>query len=422
MICQICSNDYGGLVIPMQMHCCGQHLCEDCAEGYRAAKAAKLKSNRVMVKCLFCGQNYHSFRGKPWSLNRGMIEALGITVDVRPAARVSLTTITTPSPPNTNSPPIRSLRRRQAALAPAADIRPVAREGLPNSHNSPTSSSSSLRHRAASSPPIRRVDPTETEGDESLDSTSNRGRKKSRVGSSNRLATPGHPRTGDERDWFSSAQLEGIRVFRIRQFRSRAVCKDTDPCGRRPALWDLKTGSVLNEADYLPMDRFPSGSSFSSASIAKFCAEERPADNEKTIQRNNDTKFAGMAKGNIVALNIPSKHKGMHEACFGVVQDDVVRVENTSNLEINEGFPTPPDFHNIKRLLVRKVSWKRRALFTDLRSADEKYCNWLRESNPIFLFDITEAALGENGNDNKMTTQNFLDVSSCDLQDLIDAL
>ena len=84
--CGICFENYGAVtddgttVIPMHLSCCGNHLCFDCAEKYRAEEISKLSGNRKKIPCFSCKQLFHSSKDTPCSVARAHIGLLGIEV------------------------------------------------------------------------------------------------------------------------------------------------------------------------------------------------------------------------------------------------------------------------------------------------------------------------------------------------------
>ena len=66
--CPICTEEYGGQVVPVIFACCEQHACSACAEACRASKVGELVGNRKRIPCMLCNSMYHS-RGVNWSIN-----------------------------------------------------------------------------------------------------------------------------------------------------------------------------------------------------------------------------------------------------------------------------------------------------------------------------------------------------------------
>ena len=82
LTCQICTNGYGGTVVPAILMCCGEQVCFDCAEKDRNSKISELIGNRKFIKCMLCNQEFHSSKHTPWKVNKPFIELMGIEVDL----------------------------------------------------------------------------------------------------------------------------------------------------------------------------------------------------------------------------------------------------------------------------------------------------------------------------------------------------
>jgi len=81
--CQICTNDYGGKVVPTTLTCCGEDtICFDCLEKDRVAKISNLTGNLKKIKCMLCNKEYHSVNDTPWVVNKSIIRLTGIEVDM----------------------------------------------------------------------------------------------------------------------------------------------------------------------------------------------------------------------------------------------------------------------------------------------------------------------------------------------------
>ena len=80
--CGICVNDYGGMVVPMHLSCCQNHICFDCAEKDRARQIGELIGNKKQIKCIYCNRLFHSSKETPWSVNKTLIEVANMTVDL----------------------------------------------------------------------------------------------------------------------------------------------------------------------------------------------------------------------------------------------------------------------------------------------------------------------------------------------------
>ena len=81
--CQICTNDYGGKVVPTTLTCCGEDtICFDCLEKDRVAKISNLTGNRKKIKCMLCNKEFHSVNDTPWVVNKTFIRLTGIEVDM----------------------------------------------------------------------------------------------------------------------------------------------------------------------------------------------------------------------------------------------------------------------------------------------------------------------------------------------------
>ena len=81
--CQICTNDYGGKVVPTTLTCCGEDtICFDCLEKDRVVKISNLTGNRKKIKCMLCNKEFHSVNDTPWNVNKTFIRLTGIGVDL----------------------------------------------------------------------------------------------------------------------------------------------------------------------------------------------------------------------------------------------------------------------------------------------------------------------------------------------------
>ena len=80
--CGICVNDYGGMIVPMHLSCCQNHICFDCAEKDRARQIGELIGNKKQIKCIYCNRLFHSSKETPWSVNKTLIEVANMTVDL----------------------------------------------------------------------------------------------------------------------------------------------------------------------------------------------------------------------------------------------------------------------------------------------------------------------------------------------------
>lgn len=99
--CGICTNVYGGKVVPTLLICCLKHVCFNCAESDRNVKISQLVGNRKAIKCMFCNQLFHSSKETPWKVNKPLIELSGIEVDmsaVKEAQSAMTMMQVTPSP------------------------------------------------------------------------------------------------------------------------------------------------------------------------------------------------------------------------------------------------------------------------------------------------------------------------------------
>ncbi|KAL7551406.1 hypothetical protein ACHAWF_014594 [Thalassiosira exigua] len=80
--CPICTNSYGGAVVPTLLTCCQNHVCFDCAEKDRNAQISQLVGNKTKIGCMFCKELFHSGKETPWKVNRPFISLIGIEVDM----------------------------------------------------------------------------------------------------------------------------------------------------------------------------------------------------------------------------------------------------------------------------------------------------------------------------------------------------
>ena len=79
--CRICTEGYGGRIVPVLMTCCGAQLCIDCFEASKASQVAQLSGRARSCRCDFCRASYHSTKSTPWVKNIPFIDALGIEID-----------------------------------------------------------------------------------------------------------------------------------------------------------------------------------------------------------------------------------------------------------------------------------------------------------------------------------------------------
>eukprot|EP00985_Skeletonema_marinoi_P004727 scaffold2051_cov139-Skeletonema_marinoi.AAC.11 len=80
--CPICTNEYGGKVVPTLLMCCCRDVCFICVEKDRNSQIAQLEGNRKKISCILCRQKYHCSKDTPWRVNHLFIEYSGIDVDL----------------------------------------------------------------------------------------------------------------------------------------------------------------------------------------------------------------------------------------------------------------------------------------------------------------------------------------------------
>lgn len=80
--CPICTNNYGGNVVPTILACCSGHACYRCCEKDRVAKISKPAYYNKMIECMFCIKRFHCFNETPWIVNIPFIGVTGIEVDM----------------------------------------------------------------------------------------------------------------------------------------------------------------------------------------------------------------------------------------------------------------------------------------------------------------------------------------------------
>lgn len=82
-MCGICTNNYGGKIVPIMMMCCANHVCFDCVEKDRVVKIANLTRNRKKINCIYCTKPFHSKNDTPWQISKHFMQANGIKVDTK---------------------------------------------------------------------------------------------------------------------------------------------------------------------------------------------------------------------------------------------------------------------------------------------------------------------------------------------------
>eukprot|EP00984_Skeletonema_dohrnii_P013961 scaffold5845_cov73-Skeletonema_dohrnii-CCMP3373.AAC.3 len=80
--CPICTNEYGGKVVPTLLMCCCRDVCFICVEKDRNSQIAQLEGNRKKISCILCRQKYHCSKDTPWRVNHLFIEYSGIDADL----------------------------------------------------------------------------------------------------------------------------------------------------------------------------------------------------------------------------------------------------------------------------------------------------------------------------------------------------
>ena len=147
--CGICVNDYGGMVVPMHLSCCQNHICFDCAEKDRARQIGELIGNKKQIKCIYCNRLFHSSKETPWSVNKTLIEVANMTVDLSGVRAAQGTIMPMQSSVVTLRSGSSTTRRRTRAMAAETNHEPADTD---TATNDPLSSSTTSHPRVQEEP------------------------------------------------------------------------------------------------------------------------------------------------------------------------------------------------------------------------------------------------------------------------------
>jgi len=286
--CQICTNEYGGKVVPTTLTCCGEDtICFDCLEKDRVAKISNLTGNRKKIKCMLCNEEFHSVNDKPWVVNKTLIRLTGIEVDlscVREAQAARQLASSTRKDVVSRRSQRNIVEQNSVALVGGGELAiqtsnanqasqnnesTETREEVVanNTSSSITTRSASRQKREASNENQLNIERQSTEthiesDEESRFSTVDEGyaaRKRSKISvtASESLSSEDKDDLDDEdtnedsKHWLDAVSKD-INVYRVRIFKNDSLCND-DKFGRK-SFWCIKNDYVASGANILIVD------------------------------------------------------------------------------------------------------------------------------------------------------------------------
>jgi hypothetical protein len=205
------------------------------------------------------------------------------------------------------------------------------------------------------------------------------------------------------------------KFYRIRHFVNKVKRTEMDPYGRKPALWSLQNGMIMNGVHEVVYQKFQPSSKITV--VCRFFNSTPCPVGYSSTQWAMDWEFCKMSAGDIVCLILPnmSNHQ---EVCFGVVQDHKITLEETRNLANDWGSDVlPSKIEFVSHLLLRRVRWMRKAKLRELPgqrtdTRNNAYVDWLMETSPRHLMNVT----GRGARDH-LQSEEFLHVSTSELED-----
>jgi len=384
-LCVICTNDYGGRIVPAMLTCCMNHVCYDCAESDRSRKITDLEGNRKLIRCIFCNQKYHCSKETPWKVNNHFIEESGIDVDLT-FVRETQAAMTAGVTNNQRKGPRR--RPETSSLNNAADnSNVVVRQNVPRSSgrgdgeggedteveiidlsNNQDSPSIALTNRDAGTN-LRRSQrtrrPTERNLADEMQSsndditTNTRQSKRSRIverevagdtierAIENRRVTNidderyhqgANSTVSDEagdQQWREVIAKDNADVYRIRCYNNDSKTEG-DKFSRRISEWCVKNGIMITElelAKLLPRCQWFDGEALkmkvasidSNQELRQICDECNDFNPKERTYIGSYRQFVEMKKGDIIVLHTKggyTKSGPPQTLTFGVIEDD----------------------------------------------------------------------------------------------------
>ena len=381
--CQICTNSYGGKIIPTILTCCGEDICFDCGESDRVAKISNLTGRRKMIQCMLCNQLFHSEKDTPWIVNKPLIRSNGIIVDMSSVKEAQLAR-------QGDTSTRHDTRRSQRTEEEEEDQSEDDEDG---DHKDDGENYQRAPKRTRRTEEVSMAEPS------TLSSQEESTQRPSRLQLS---------MTVDERqeDWFEALSRNNINFYRVRIFQNDSK-KESDMFGRKCSFWCIKNGYIASASlviTVLPKEIQNAGAiackdyirSISDASLNGECAKKDK--NQKhnayySLEKNTYTHtykhFIEMRPGDIIAMQMKGKNKGAMSGpdkmlVFGVVQDDSFILLKKDEAREKHGFPwnfqkNGKDVRAFDNgIMLRKVKWYRYGTLYDVRG--EHQADWLGES------------------------------------------
>lgn len=424
--CGICFENYGAVtddgttVIPMHLSCCGNHLCFDCAEKYRAEETSKLSGNRKKIPCFSCKQLFHSSKDTPWTVARAHIGLLGIEVDTSAVreAEAARDVSRSSNPPrhqrdiaHTETSIRRSSRRLAGTIRDQSDneehesasvgvdvelasvrITRAARKRTRRSHNN------TIQNNLHS--PSGMQQPVTVHGAPSS-LNDNEDRDEEVV-----------PTSVSEQLWHD--KMAGLRsgtsdIYRVRILITTSKT-DEDRFARKCSFWCLKKGYVLCSPRMI-WATTDDGRIPDDLEAAKDLVRSRTKDELKNMCLNSavpemfqqtnagstmyvdtDKKFLEMIPGDFVVMHMKGgygKNDPPQTLVFGVIEDDTLVYTSYDDLMTKQKFPWDPTTRcpSLNRgFIFRKVRWLRQGELRAIRGKSQ--ANWLAEAQTIWFAKV----------------------------------
>eukprot|EP00985_Skeletonema_marinoi_P004460 scaffold1947_cov241-Skeletonema_marinoi.AAC.2 len=428
-LCVICTNDYGGRIVPAMLTCCMNHVCYDCAESDRSRKITDLEGNRKLIRCIFCNQKYHCSKETPWKVNNHFIEESGIDVDLT-FVRETQAAMTAGVTNNQRKGPRR--RPETSSLNNAADNSNVVRQkvtrssgrgdgedgedteveliDLSNNQDSPSialtnrDAGTNLRRSQRTRRPTERNLADEMQSSNDDITTNTRQSKRSRIVE---LEVALSDEAGDQQ-WREVIAKDNADVYRIRCYNNDSKTEG-DKFSRRISEWCVKNGIMITElelAKLLPRCQWFDGEALkmkvasidSNQELRHICDECNDFNPKERTYIGSYRQFVEMKKGDIIVLHTKGGYtKGgpPQTLSFGVIEDDSL---TTMTKEEATQRQCPLDLSGLcdsnspggpaARIgfMVKKVKWLRHGELKAVRGP--RQVSWLVEASPLWLMKV----------------------------------
>ena len=403
--CQICTNDYGGKVVPTILTCCLADICFDCGEKDRVAKISNLTGNRKKIQCMLCNKEFHSANDTPWIVNMPLIRSNGIEVDMSAVRQAQAARQQTHTSTSTSS----SQRRSQSTRHQETD----QNDGGEEEEDTAVVVSRTARQGQQQLRRSKRRKVNTEVINEDGDDNSNAATFSNEEGSiayEQNNSDEGSDIDEEEnieldenaKQWMKEMSKPNLNVYRIRCYNTESVT-DEDPYARKTAQWCVNNGytiTCLELAKILPEHQRQDGEalkerviSMDNDALRRECQQAQDYDynNEGGSYVKSYRQFIEMKKGDIIALHTTGSYTITHPQpalTFGVVQDDDLIVMDKEKAIQEHGFPwnfINPGKTSTYRigLMVRKVKWYRQGELRAVRGLSQ--VNWLAEFQPIWM-------------------------------------